>query len=600
MRPNANSMPFTPPRRPPDTTPRPGAWPPPPPHRPGWRQPAPPQLTRRDLLQGKLLPSNLGWRQGYEFQPRAQAIADHPLPPRPATAPDLPPLAAIAFNRMAFGPRPGDWDDWQGLGANDEQRLQAYVAQQLAPNSIQDSDCDARIAGGGFLTLHKSLRQLWQDHVIDNNDYSWYVRPAEETYHVTWLRAIYSKRQLLEVLVDFWHNHFNVYAMDQAAPVFVHYDRDVIRANALGNFRTFIEAVGSSTAMLFYLDNAYSNAGGPNENYARELLELHTLGADAYFGHMEQGDVPLDAEGRPIAFVDEDVYEAARALTGWTVNGSYWDLPPYDPGPPERFIPGTFLAWSDWHDRFQKHVLGVRLPSNQGPLTDGRQVFDLAAAHPATARHVCRKLCQRLIADNPPQSVVDAAVAVWQANLDAPDQIKKVVRTILLSNEFKTTWGEKIKRPLELIASVLRGANAEWTPDWDWIFYWWYSGLGQRLFEWPAPNGHPDHYTAWTSTSVMLHRWNVPSAILQNWMEPDVQVNLVGEMPAQLTTTNQIVDWWVARLLGRSLNAEDHAEVIAFMAQGFHPDNPLPADQIADRLPSLVHLICMTPDFQYR
>lgn len=565
-----------------------------PPRRPAAAAPAL-DLTRRDLLRGALLAA------AGDGTPRASSLDEHVLPARQVDAPPLPPLSVIAFNRMGFGPRPADWAMWQGLGANDDARLQAYVAQQLAPAAIDDSACDARIAAGGFVTLNKSLRQLWQDHVIDNQgDYGWYVRPADETYHVTWLRAIYSKRQLLEVLADFWHNHFNVYAFDQAAPVFVHFDRDVIRANALGNFRTLVEAVSSSTAMLFYLDNAYSTDGGPNENFARELFELHTMGANAYMGHLDQGQVPLDPEGRPVAYVDEDVYEAARAFTGWTVNGAHWELPDYDPGPPERYIPGTFLAWDDWHDRFQKYVLGDRLPSNQGPLADGRRVLDLLAAHPATARHVCWKLCQRLLADDPPQSVVDAAVAAWQANLNAPDQLKTVVRTILLSAEFKTTWGEKVKRPLELIASVLRGSGAEWRPDWEWTFYWWVSGLGQRLFEWPAPNGHPDRYTAWTSTSVMLHRWNVTGALLENWLEPEVQVNLAGQMPSNRVTANQIVDWWIQRLFGRTIDADDRAEVVAFMAQGFHPDHDLPADQIADRLPSLVQLLCMTPDFQYR
>ncbi len=576
--------------------PRPGSgpWPPVFPDRPAHGTPAQ-SLTRRDLLQGRPLTPTNG------ASSRARAIADHVLPQRQIGAPTLPPLSVIAFNRMGFGPRPGDWTMWQGLGANDEARFQAYVNQQLSPATIDDSACDARIAAGGFVTLNKSLRQLWQDHVIDNQgDYAWYVRPADETYHATWLRAIYSKRQLLEVLADFWHNHFNVYAFDQAAPVFVHHDRDAIRANALGNFRTLVEAVGSGTAMLFYLDNVYSTDGGPNENYARELFELHTMGADAYLGHLDQGQVPLDPQGRPIAYVDEDVYEAARAFTGWTVNGTDWELPPYDPGPPERYVPGTFLGWDDWHDRFQKHVLGTRLASNQSPLADGQRVFDLLAAHPATARHVCTKLCQRLIADDPPQAVVDAAVATWLANLNAPDQIKKVVRTILLSNEFKTTWGQKVKRPLELVASVLRGTGAEWVPDWDWNFYWWISGLGQRLFEWPAPNGHPDRRTAWTSTSVMLHRWNVAGALLENWLEPSVQVNLLTQMPANRTTPNQIVDWWIQRLMGRSINADDRSEIVFFMAQGFDPDHELPADQIADRLPSAVQLICMTPDFQYR
>lgn len=556
------------------------------------QQPPIEPLNRRSFLQGAALARVL---------PRTTQVAEQHHPLRYGRAPALPPLSVIAFNRMGFGPRSTDWALWQGLGANDAARFAAYVDQQLNPAAINDSDCDARLASNGFVTLNKSLRQLWQDHVINNpGGYEWYVRPADETVQATWLRVIYSKRQLLEVLADFWHNHFNIYAFDQAAPIFVSFDRDVIRTHALGNFRALLEAVGSHPAMLFYLDNYISSDGGPNENYARELFELHTMGTDAYLGHLNQEEVPRDAQGRPIAYVDEDVYEAARAFTGWTINGAHWELPAYNPGPPERYVPGTFLAWDDWHDRFQKHVLGTQLASNQSPLADGRAVFDLLAAHPATARHVCTKLCRRLIADTPPQTVIDAAVAVWQANLTAPDQLMRVMRTILLSNEFKTTWGEKVKRPLELVASVLRGANAVWSPDWEWHFYWWMAGLGQRLFEWPAPNGHPDVATAWTSTSTMLQRWNITAGIMENWISDLIQVDLIGQMPASQTSANQIVDWWSQRLLGRALDAANRAEIVAFMAQGFAAGANLPADEITDRLPSVVQLICMAPDFQYR
>ncbi|MFZ2487897.1 MAG: DUF1800 domain-containing protein [Anaerolineae bacterium] len=590
---NSSNPQFAPPRAATMERPRPGQTPAALlPHPPLPQSSAAP-LDRRTLLRGTAVEL---------LTPRAQSMDDHVLPRHNNRAPTLPPLSVIAFNRMGFGPRPTDWALWQSLGATDEARLTAYVDEQLNPAAINDSDCDARLASNGFVTLNKSLRQLWEDHVTNNTGggYEWYVRPADETVQATWLRAIYSKRQLLEVLADFWHNHFNVYAFDQAAPIFTSFDRDVIRAHALGNFRTLLEAVGSHPAMLFYLDNYISSDGGPNENYARELFELHAMGADAYLGHLNQGQVPLDPQGRPIAYVDEDVYEAARAFTGWTINGAHWELPAYDPGPPERYVPGTFLTWDDWHDRFQKHILGNTIPSNQGTLPDGRAVFDLLAAHPATARHVCTKLCRRLIADDPPQAVIDAAVAVWQANLAAPDQLKRVVRTILLSPEFKTTWGQKVKRPLELVVSVLRGVNATWSPDWDWQFYWWVAGLGQRVFEWPAPNGHPDTATAWTSTSVMLQRWNVTAGLLENWVGNSVQVDLLAQMPATQTSANQIVDWWSQRLLGRALDAADRAEIVAFMAQGFAAGGSLPADQIADRLPSTVQLICMAPDFQYR
>ncbi len=530
----------------------------------------------------------------------ATSMGAQVLAPRIVGPPPLPPLSVIVFNRMGFGPRPEDWTSWQGLGADDEERLAGYVEQQLDPAAIDDSACDARIAAQNFETLDKPLRQLWADHVTNNESgYSYRVLPLRETFDVTWLRALYSKRQLLEVLADFWHNHFNVYADDSdIAPVFVHYDRDVIRANALGNFRTFIEAVGSSPAMLHYLDNAYSSDGGPNENYARELLELHTLGADNYLGHLDQDEVPLDQQGRPIAYVDEDVYEAARAFTGWTVNDAHWELPDYDPGPPEQYIPGTFLAWAEWHDRFQKWVLNSRLHSDQDALTDGRAVYDLLAEHPGTAGHVCSKLVRRLLADSPPASVVAAAVATWQANLDAPDQLAQVVRTILLSDGFKTTWGGKVKRPFELVASLLRGTQVEWTPKNS--FNWYFYEMGQYLFEWPTPDGYPDVKEPWISTNVMLRRWNITAAVLENWLDPEISVDLLAQMPADLLTPNALVDWWIQRIMGREINAADRQEIVDFLAQGRNPDYDLPQAQRDELLPRAVQLICMTPDFQYR
>lgn len=564
-------------------------------------------LTRRQLLRldfshvlGHSTVPPGGLDTPWPLIPRAHRMADRVLSQRSVGPPPLPPLSVIAFNRMGFGPRPEDWAMWEALGPDDDARFSAYVEQQLDPDSIDDSDCDARIAAQGFETLDKPLRQLWADHVLDPEaTYQVRVQPLEETIQVTWLRALYSKRQLLEVLADFWHNHFNVYGHHYyVAPVFVHYDRDVIRGHALGNFREFIEAVGASTAMLYYLDNVYSSDGGPNENYARELFELHTMGADHYLGHMDQWEVPLDEQGRPVAYVDEDVYEAARAFTGWTVNGSHWELPDYDPGPPEQYVPGTFLTWEDWHDRFQKWVLRTRLPSNQPALSDGRAVYDLLAGHPATARHVCTKLVRRLVADNPPPDVVEAAVATWTANLDAPDQLKQVVRTILLSEGFRTSWGGKVKRPFELVASVMRATAVEWTPGGS--FDWYYRALGQDLFHWPAPNGYPDVKEPWTSTNVMLRRWNITMAILENRLEPEVTVDLLGQMPDTLRTPNAIVDWWIQRILGREINAQDRQEIVDFLAMGRNPDYDLPQDQLEERVPRAVQLICMAPDFQYR
>ena len=368
-----------------------------------------------------------------------------------ADEPALPPLAVIVFNRMAFGPEAfnsqgGDFARFAQLGGDDDARLQAYVNEQLNPNAIDDSACDNLIAAQGFSTLNKSLPQLWTDHVLaDGIGWEERIRPFTETERATWLRAVYSKRQLQEVLADFWHNHFNIYGRDYwPAPVWVHYDRRVIRANLLGNFRTLLGAVAKSPAMLYYLDNTSNTSAGPNENFARELFELHTLGAENYLGVVQdRNSVPLDEEGRPVGYIDKDVYQATECFTGWTVDRDT----------------GEFFFQENDHSRYEKIVLNQTIGDFLGQQ-DGEIVLDLLANHPGTARHIARKLCRRLISDTPPESVVQAAADVFYAQRNAPDQLARVVRTILLSEEFRTTWGQKVKRPFEYAASVLRGGAA--------------------------------------------------------------------------------------------------------------------------------------------
>lgn len=513
------------------------------------------------------------------------------------TAPALPPLAVIALNRMGFGPRPGDLEAFNALGPTPEAALTAYVDQQLNPQTIDDSACDALIATYGFQTLGKSLAQLWMDHVRKEN-VSWEerTRPMWETERATFLRAVYSKRQLTEVLADHWHNHFNVYGRDYwTAPVWVHYDRDVIRSNMLGNFRQLVEAVGQSPAMLYYLDNQTNSGGNPNENYARELFELHTLGAENYFGvkPLQVGSdgsfvhpAPKDANGRPLKYIDEDVYGATTCFTGWRVDTNT----------------GLFKFDAAAHFPYQKIVLGQAIPAAQG-IKDGHDVLDIICRHPGTARYIARKLCRRLISDFPPESVVQAAADVFMANLDAPDQLKKVVRTILLSNEFRSTWGEKIKRPFEYAVSIIRAAAGDFTPN-DSSFRWMYYNTGQELFGWHPPNGYPDFRTAWSSTMPMLQRWR-----LCNWLidweyggdGPNKDTRrLQFANPASLKTPTAIVDGWSYHLLGRLLPTNERQEVIDFMAQGRSPDLDMPTDQITERLPYMAALIFMSPSFQWR
>ena len=518
-----------------------------------------------------------------------------------ASPPPLPPVGVVAYNRMAFGPKPGDLELFAGLGGSDEARLLAFIDQQLAPESIDDSVAEARVAASGFTTLAKSLPELWVDHAVGDPDWEVRIRPVVETQLATFIRAVYSRRQLVQVLADFWHNHFNVYGWDfWEAPVFVHYDRDVIRPNLLGNFRTMLEAVAKSTDMLFYLDNWLSSKDGPNENFARELLELHTLGAENYFGAIPRDQVPTDGNGIAVGFVDEDVFSVARALTGWSIDGDPW----WDPTTGN----GAYLYRHDWHDLSSKNVLGATLPASQPAEKDGQDVLDLLAAHPGTGKHIARKLCRRLIGDHPPEGVVNAAAAVFTAQASAPDQIAQVVRTILLSNEFRSTWGEKVKRPFEIAVSSLRAGGADFpfiegdsdTETFEWLYY----NTGQYLFGWHPPNGYPDFKDAWISSGPRVMGWRLTNWLIDVTDPVDAyRMDAVSQTPSQVRSARAIVEFWVDRILGRPVTQETSDELIDFMAQGHNPEFDLPLDTDVDtqtRLQTLLGLIFMTPEFLWR
>ena len=524
----------------------------------------------------------------------AMRIPSRSRPDGKSKAVEAPPSAAvIALNRMGFGPRPGDIGAFRALGADDPARTQAYVDQQLNPAGIGDSACDARIAAAGFTTLGKSQAQLWQDHVEADPTWSERMRPFFEIERLTFLRAVHSKRQLAEVLADFWHNHFNVYGYEYwIGPLWAYWDRDVIRAHQFGNFRAMLEAVAAGPCMLYYLDNYTSSSAGPNENWARELIELHTLGAENYLGVMRQTEVPLDGLGRPVGYVDDDVFEATRCFTGWTFD----------------FDTGLFSYRADWHDHFQKTVLGAYMPPNQAQLADGRDVLDAVAFHPGTARHIAGKLCRRFISDNPPQTVVDAAAAVFESAQNDSDQLAQVVRTILLSDEFLTIWGEKIKRPFEVVVSAMRSAGAEFSFALDEgetdSFLWRYDQGGQPLFSWRAPDGYSDVKEDWQSTTPRVHLWRVC-----NWLvdvEDDIDnhlMDVVAQTPAGVRSANALADHWINRILGRPIPAADRLEIVDFMAQGFNPSLDLPVGSDWDtqeRLRAMVGLIFMTPSFLWR
>ncbi|MGH9843948.1 MAG: DUF1800 domain-containing protein [Blastocatellia bacterium] len=328
--------------------------------------------------------------------------------------------------------------------------------------------------------------------------------PLRELQQAKLLRAVFSEKQLQEVMVDFWYNHFNVWANKDAARWMVtSYERDVIRPHAMGKFKELLLATAQSPAMLYYLDNflsqvelplpppKYDADGNPippprrpglNENYARELMELHTLGVDG-------------------GYTQKDVTEVARCFTGWTVV----------PQPNTSFIfrPRT-------HDRGEKVVLGTRIPAGGG-IEDGLRVLDLLSKHPATAKFIAQKLCQRFVADDPleppARTLVDRAAEVFRKT---DGDIREVVREILTSPEFYSPkhYRAKIKSPLDLAASAIRATGA--ATDGASPLIQAVGRMGAPIYGCQPPTGYDEKSAEWLSSATLLERMNFAVALLGN------------------------------------------------------------------------------------
>jgi hypothetical protein len=302
----------------------------------------------------------------------------------------------------------------------------------------------------------------------------------------------------------------------------------------------------------------------------------------------DRSQVPVDEQGRPKLYIDKDIYQATQCFTGWQIDEAT----------------GEFKFENKVHTKYEKTVLGTLIGDFQG-MRDGEIVLDLLTNHPGTALYVCRKLCRRLISDTPPERIVQAAADVFYAQRNAPDQLRQVVRTILLSEEFRTTWGQKVKRPFEYAVNLLRATNADFTPTPE--FLWFYGTIGQPLFQWHPPNGYPDVKEAWSTTMPMLQRWRRCNWMLLHWTYggngPDKdrqRIRLLEQMPNSLATPTQIVDYWCIRLLGYTLPEVERQPIIEFMAHGRHPDYNLPYDQIEERLHCMAGLILMSPSFLWK
>lgn len=557
-------------------------------------------------------------------------------PPQPPSL--LPPLAVRVLNKCAYGPRPGDVAAFNALGGSDDARLSAWVNQQLNPDAIGDTACTNRIGAGGYGTYTMTLAQMWAKYVRgDSTGWPQRYYPCEEAACIKLIRAVHSERQLFEVMVDFWHSHFNVQGWEFAiAPVFMHYDRDVMRGknasnryHALGNFRALLEQVTKAPAMLMYLDNKSSRGAQFNENFARELCELHTLGAAHYYPTNDPEEVPRGSDNVPLGYCDNDVYEAARALTGWTMRDDHWEFPNQP-----QYDTGEFLYHPPWHDKAGKYFLGRYMVANRPALADGERVFDQLCQHIGTARNICRKLCRRFIGDEPPEALVESAATLWKAQWSAPDQIAQVLRHILTSTAFKTTWGEKTKRPWEVVMHALRATSASMTPQVRPASGGnHYVELTDRLqqtghgpFRWPTPDGYPDHRRKWQAVSPLSQTWRMLSRLTEMRVPDDdnpasyfQRIEEVTRaqfpMPAQ-ATAGAVVDFWIARIYGYAIAQERRDRIVRFLGQkattadaattqltwnnAWAGANNLAGHYTLPRLRATVALLLMCPEFYHR
>ncbi len=414
------------------------------------------------------------------------------------------PLSAADFtalNRITFGARVEERARLAEIG------LQNYIEEQLDVETINDLTLDLQLSTFKTLNMQANEIEAVTNQLFDGYDRE---RPANELRQATLLRQIYSKRQLYEVMVDFWSDHFNIY-IEKGNGFFLKTvdDREVIRKHALGNFHDLVWASAHSPAMLTYLDNQANVKGTPNENYARELMELHTLGVDG-------------------GYTQSDVMQLARCLTGWSVKEHFWL--------------GDFVFREDQHESGQKNVLGFSIQASG--IKEAEQVIEHLALHPSTAKFISTKLARRFIADEPPQAIIEKAA---QTFLATKGDIKSVLRIILLDG--LAFAQPKYKRPLNFMLSALRMLNAET----DGVAPQEYlRRMGQLHFNWTTPDGYPDRNDAWQGN--LMPRWQFAFELIRDEI-PKTTHNLNALLDVSSTgSLHADIDSLTSLLLGTPLD----------------------------------------------
>lgn len=489
--------------------------------------------------------------------------------------PDKPDSLRVALNRVTFGARDTDvayvrsigWNAWLNEQfyppAGDDADLAVHMADQTMPIAYAAADptsqgsWDAVSEDRPLNYINADIPTLW--HVASRAGRE--VAPAErnrtrqELAAATWIRNAHSRYQLREFMVDFWHNHFNVGKDENqlATTMLPAYDRLAIRPHVFGNFRTMLEANATSPAMLIYLDNWQSNAVTPNENYAREIMELHTMGTSAYLGVGTDGPVPTLPDGRPAGFTDQDVIHASRALSGWTIRSGQ------RVGGTSLGSTGEFVYNAAQHHTGGSVILGENIAGLSEPQAQGLKFLDLIASHPATATFIVGKLCRRIFGDAPPAAAIARGVAAWTTHAKATDQIRHVLRAILADgDEVLNVAPAKVRRPYERLLALVRttdmivNARTSLTSVLD--------PLKDGLFAWQAPNGRPDVDGFWLATGATLTTWNL---LLQMPSWPQITTSLADQTPLTAQTPTAIVEYWLERMIGAQLPSDAMSVLIA-------------------------------------
>ena len=525
--------------------------------------------------------------------------------------------AKQALNRLTFGPRPGEWNDVLHEG------LDHWLTRQLTPENYPDPGGDSVLAAAPVLAL--SIRELvdsspQQDVFVrrrrrelglaDNAPYTLTAGDSARSKVMTDLgnrrvqqylaarlqRAVVSDHQLLEVMTDFWENHFSVWRGKMPTQfTLMEYDRDVIRPHALGKFRDLLGAVAHSSAMLYYLDNYQSTAdsahmplpswlnlqkartaadstrirgnllkrrGGLNENYGRELMELHTLGVDG-------------------GYSQADVINVARALTGWTLQT-----------PREG---GGFTFNANAHDAEPKVVLGHVLPAGRG-IEDGEEVLDIVARHPSTAHFIALKLVRHFVADSAPPALVRRAAEAFRSS---DGDIRQVMAVIVSSPEFYTRAAvrAKVKTPFELVASTYRVMRA-W-PDSEGRVVGTLNALGQQLYGRLTPDGWPDNADSWMNTGSVLARINFGSNVAAGRIRNISLAHWQPAAPIAGASLEEQVDAVGAALLQGEMSPDTHHVLVS----GSNPIAERAGIAPAARAPTMAEIVGLAlgaPEFQRR